>query len=171
MRPRYFALFFALFCARFALVLRFARIISAFTLLAVMPPTAIRVNAHNAFAVRLPQARTLTSDGLLKRLMRTTHSLCACRNPATICWTTLRRTWWALPSPKKDLRLRPRIFFQRGNGETFLANADSAGLVLGARIPIILTTRADSVRSRIASCAVAVLAAHARRQKRTQPSL
>lgn len=48
---------------------------------------------------------------------------------------------------------------------SFLANADSAGLVLGARVPIILTSRADSVRSRIASCAVAVLAAHARRQE------
>jgi len=47
---------------------------------------------------------------------------------------------------------------------TFLANADSAGLVLGARVPIILTSRADSVRSRIASCAVAMRAAHARRQ-------
>src|SRR5215510_4162776 len=47
---------------------------------------------------------------------------------------------------------------------SFLANADSAGLVLGARVPIILTSRADSVRSRIASCAVATLAAHARRQ-------
>jgi len=47
---------------------------------------------------------------------------------------------------------------------TFLANADSAGVVLGARVPIILTSRADSVRSRIASCAVAVLAAHARRR-------
>jgi phosphotransacetylase len=47
---------------------------------------------------------------------------------------------------------------------TFLANADSAGLVLGARVPIILTSRADSVRSRIASCAVAMLAAHARRR-------
>jgi len=47
---------------------------------------------------------------------------------------------------------------------TFLANADSAGIVLGARVPIILTSRADSVRSRIASCAVAMLAAHARRQ-------
>jgi phosphate acetyltransferase len=46
---------------------------------------------------------------------------------------------------------------------TFLANADSAGLVLGARVPVILTSRADSVRSRIASCAVAVLVAHARR--------
>jgi phosphate acetyltransferase len=48
---------------------------------------------------------------------------------------------------------------------TFLANADSAGLVLGARVPIILTSRADNVRSRIASCAVAVLAAHARRKQ------
>jgi len=48
---------------------------------------------------------------------------------------------------------------------TFLANADSAGLVLGARVPIILTSRADSVRSRIASCAVAMLVAHARRKK------
>jgi phosphotransacetylase len=48
---------------------------------------------------------------------------------------------------------------------SFLANADSAGLVLGARVPIILTSRADSVRSRIASCAVAKLAAHARRKK------
>lgn len=48
---------------------------------------------------------------------------------------------------------------------TFLAKADSAGLVLGARVPIILTSRADSVRSRIASCAVAMLAAHARRHK------
>ena len=47
----------------------------------------------------------------------------------------------------------------------FLANADSAGLVLGARVPIILTSRADSVRSRIASCAVAMLAAHAHRRK------
>jgi phosphate acetyltransferase/phosphate butyryltransferase len=46
---------------------------------------------------------------------------------------------------------------------TFLANADAAGLVLGARVPIILTSRADSVRVRMASCAVAVLVAHARR--------
>jgi len=46
---------------------------------------------------------------------------------------------------------------------SFLANADSAGMVLGARVPIILTSRSDSVRSRIASCAVAMQAAHARR--------
>ena len=48
---------------------------------------------------------------------------------------------------------------------SFLAGADSAGLVLGARVPVILTSRADSVRSRIASCAVAALVAHARRTK------
>jgi phosphotransacetylase len=47
---------------------------------------------------------------------------------------------------------------------SFLANADSAGLVVGARVPIILTSRSDSVHSRIASCAVAVLLAHARRR-------
>jgi len=48
---------------------------------------------------------------------------------------------------------------------TFLANADSAGMVLGARVPIILTSRADNVRSRIASCGVAKLVAHARREQ------
>jgi phosphotransacetylase len=48
---------------------------------------------------------------------------------------------------------------------SFLANADSAGLVLGAKVPIVLTSRADSVRSRIASCAVANQVAHARRAK------
>jgi phosphotransacetylase len=48
---------------------------------------------------------------------------------------------------------------------SFLANADSAGMVLGAKVPIILTSRADSVRSRIASCAVAKLVAHARRTR------
>jgi phosphate acetyltransferase len=46
---------------------------------------------------------------------------------------------------------------------TFLANADAAGIVLGARVPIILTSRADSVRTRMASCAIAALLAHARR--------
>ena len=51
---------------------------------------------------------------------------------------------------------------------SFLANADSAGLVLGARVPVILTSRADSVRSRIASCAVAVLAAHSRRHPQVE---
>src|SRR5712675_936401 len=46
---------------------------------------------------------------------------------------------------------------------TFLANADAAGLVVGARVPIILTSRSDNVRTRIASCAVAVLAAYSNR--------
>ena len=48
---------------------------------------------------------------------------------------------------------------------TFLAKADAAGIVLGARVPIILTSRADFVRARMASCAVAVLYAHALRSK------
>jgi phosphate acetyltransferase len=46
----------------------------------------------------------------------------------------------------------------------FLANAEAAGVVLGARVPIVLTSRADSVRTRRASAAVAVLHAHAVRQ-------
>ncbi|UWX03513.1 phosphate acetyltransferase [Pseudoxanthomonas sp. NC8] len=46
---------------------------------------------------------------------------------------------------------------------TFLAGADAAGIVLGARVPIILTSRADSVMTRLASCAVAALVARARR--------
>jgi phosphate acetyltransferase len=45
----------------------------------------------------------------------------------------------------------------------FLAGADAAGIVLGARVPIILTSRADDVRARMASCAIAALYAHARR--------
>src|SRR5262244_2786440 len=52
---------------------------------------------------------------------------------------------------------------------SFLAKADAAGLVLGARVPIILTSRADSVRSRMASCAAAVLYAHARRAAAALP--
>ena len=46
---------------------------------------------------------------------------------------------------------------------SFLAEADGAGIVLGARVPIILTSRADTVRTRMASCAVAALYAHAKR--------
>ncbi len=49
----------------------------------------------------------------------------------------------------------------------YFAKADGAGIVLGARVPIVLTSRADSVRARMASCAVAVLYADARR--RLQP--
>ncbi len=53
---------------------------------------------------------------------------------------------------------------------TFLAKADAAGIVLGARVPIILTSRADSVRTRMASCAVAVLFADARRRIAALPA-
>lgn len=49
---------------------------------------------------------------------------------------------------------------------TFLSGADAAGIVLGARVPIILTSRADNVRTRLASCAVAGLYAHALAQTR-----
>jgi len=48
---------------------------------------------------------------------------------------------------------------------TFLAGANAAGIVLGAKVPIILTSRADSVLTRLASCAVAVLLAKARREQ------
>jgi len=53
---------------------------------------------------------------------------------------------------------------------TFLAKATAAGLVLGARVPVILTSRADSVRTRLASCAAAVLYANARRQLAALPA-
>jgi phosphate acetyltransferase len=52
----------------------------------------------------------------------------------------------------------------------YLSKADAAGLVLGARVPIVLTSRADSVRSRMASCAAAVLFAHARRGTAALPA-
>jgi phosphate acetyltransferase len=51
---------------------------------------------------------------------------------------------------------------------SFLANADAAGIVLGARVPIILTSRADSVMTRLASCGIAALVAHARREAATK---
>ncbi|SLN31177.1 Phosphate acetyltransferase [Roseovarius litorisediminis] len=49
----------------------------------------------------------------------------------------------------------------------YFAEADAAGIVMGARVPIILTSRADSAKTRLASCAVAVVVAHARRQAAT----
>ena len=52
---------------------------------------------------------------------------------------------------------------------SFMAKADAAGIVLGARVPVILTSRADSVRTRMASCAVAVLYADARRRQAAIP--
>ncbi|QGM97556.1 phosphate acetyltransferase [Methylocystis parvus] len=53
---------------------------------------------------------------------------------------------------------------------TFLAGADCAGVVLGARVPVILTSRADSLVARLASCAVAALLAKARRDAATTRS-
>jgi phosphate acetyltransferase len=53
---------------------------------------------------------------------------------------------------------------------SLLAKADCAGIVLGARVPVILTSRADSVRSRLASCALAVLYANARRRMGAVPA-
>lgn len=46
---------------------------------------------------------------------------------------------------------------------TYMARAEGAGIVLGARVPIILASRSDSLRTKIASCAVAVLIAHSKR--------
>jgi phosphate acetyltransferase len=48
---------------------------------------------------------------------------------------------------------------------SYLAGAESAGVVLGARVPIVLTSRADSARTREASAAVMVLLAHSRRRQ------
>jgi phosphate acetyltransferase len=53
----------------------------------------------------------------------------------------------------------------------FLAHADAAGIVLGARVPIVLTSRADSVRTRLASCAVAALYARALRRTTKLPAV
>jgi phosphate acetyltransferase len=54
---------------------------------------------------------------------------------------------------------------------TFLAGADAAGIVLGARVPIILTSRADSTITRLASCAVASLVADAQRKQLAIPEV
>lgn len=54
---------------------------------------------------------------------------------------------------------------------TFMAKADAAGIVLGARVPIILTSRADSVRTRLASAAVGTILAAARRAKAPVPKV
>jgi phosphate acetyltransferase len=54
---------------------------------------------------------------------------------------------------------------------SFLARADAAGLVLGARVPVVLTSRADSVRGRMASCAAAVIYADARRRAAALPQV
>ncbi len=72
---------------------------------------------------------------------------------------------------KADILIVPDI--EAGNmlakNLSFLAGADAAGIVLGARVPIVLTSRADSVRTRLASCAVATLYADARRRTTSLP--
>jgi phosphate acetyltransferase/phosphate butyryltransferase len=45
---------------------------------------------------------------------------------------------------------------------TFISHADAAGIVMGARVPVILTSRADNLRARLLSCALAVLVTRAR---------
>jgi phosphate acetyltransferase len=60
---------------------------------------------------------------------------------------------------KADILIAPNL--EAGNmlakQLTFMANAEAAGIVIGARVPIILTSRADSARTRLASAALAVL--------------
>jgi phosphotransacetylase len=67
-----------------------------------------------------------------------------------------------------DILLTPEI--ESGNilakQLTFLSHADAAGIIMGARVPIILTSRADNLRTRLLSCALAVLIADARRTGR-----
>lgn len=46
----------------------------------------------------------------------------------------------------------------------YLAEAQGEGIVVGASVPIVLTSRADSAKTRLACCAIAMLAAHARRR-------
>jgi len=63
------------------------------------------------------------------------------------------------------------ILFRHGRQAVRLpAGADAAGVVLGASVPIVVTSRADSERTRIASCAVAVLMARARRATTGSPA-
>ena len=73
----------------------------------------------------------------------------------------------ALEVTYRDLAAAPLPHLSGGS----LAKADAAGIVLGARVPIILTSRADSVRTRMASCAVAVLYADARRRATELPAV
>jgi phosphate acetyltransferase len=68
---------------------------------------------------------------------------------------------------KADILLLPNL--EAGNMVAkqlqYLAGADSAGIVLGTRVPIVLTSRADNVRARLASAAVMALVANAKRAK------
>ena len=77
----------------------------------------------------------------------------------------------SLVAGKADILLVPDL--EAGNMVAkqlqYLAGADSAGIVLGTRVPIVLTSRADNVRTRLASAAVMTLVAHARRAKLAPP--
>ena len=70
-------------------------------------------------------------------------------------WRARRRSWWCPTS-------RPATCWPRTCRSW--PTPTRPGIVLGARVPIILTSRADNVRTRMASCAVAALYAHARRE-------
>ena len=71
---------------------------------------------------------------------------------------------------QRPRRARSRSRQHAGQKPVFLAGADAAGIVLGARVPIILTSRADLVVTRLASCAVASLLADARRRSAVRQS-
>ena len=80
-----------------------------------------------------------------------------------------QRRMVATPSPGRPLA--SRRFDECGHtmlakALTLFAGADAAGLVLGARVPIVLTSRADNLRARMASCAVPLLYARARTMSR-----
>jgi phosphate butyryltransferase len=68
----------------------------------------------------------------------------------------------SLVAGKADILAAPNL--EAGNilakELTYAAQAEGAGLVIGAKVPILLTSRADDERSRLFSCAVAVLYAH-----------
>ena len=90
------------------------------------------------------------------------------RSPSTMPSAPRRREIKGIKSPvagQAQILVVPDL--EAGNmlakNLSFLSKADAAGIVLGARVPVILTSRADNVRTRLASCAVASLLAHSRR--------
>ena len=91
---------------------------------------------------------------------KVTHEVTVAASPATV-WRALGRVgrWW---DPEHTWSGEARNM--RAKSLTFLAGADAAGIVLGARVPSILTSLADSLSARMASCAVAALVAAARRK-------
>ena len=69
----------------------------------------------------------------------------------------------SLVAGRADILIAPNL--EAGNmlakELTFLAHAEAAGIVMGAKVPVILTSRADDDKARLASCAVAALFAQA----------